>query len=114
MSIDEMYIHDWLLYPDYMFHDGRVATIAIHKSVAGRRSDQADCSTHDPEDGVTRFGPGSLASSLSSIDDMHFDVIDVYSLYDEGYLNNNAHLIFKGGDTHATDIPTLIRHLSRG
>ena len=93
-AVNQKYIHDWLVFPDNPIG----CTIAIHKSMVGRRGDQADHSTHDPEDGVTRFGPGSLAMSMTNIDDLHFDVHHVHTLWDEGYLADDCIKIFKRGE----------------
>ncbi len=87
-------LHDWLIFPDNPIG----CPIAIHKSMAGRRGNQADHSTHNPEEGVTRFGPGSLSLSVTNIDDLHFDVHHVNTLWDEGYLNDDCIKIFKRGE----------------
>jgi len=92
------YIHDWLI---FLGEDNPIGCdIAIHKSMVGRHVNSADCSTPDPEEGVTRFGPGSLSLSMTSIDDLHFDVHHVHKLWDEGYLNDECINIFKaqGGE----------------
>jgi len=89
---DQMYIHDWLI---FLGEDNPIGCdIAIHKSMVGRHVNSADCSTPDPEEGVTRFGPGSLSLSMTSIDDLHFDVHHVHTLWDEGYLNDECINIF--------------------
>ena len=91
-TLDEMYIHDWLIYPDNPIG----CPIAIHKDVMNLKSAKhADCSSPDPDDSIARFGPGSLTLSMTSIDDLHMDVHHVHTLWDEGYLNDKAHLIFK-------------------
>ena len=95
---DQKHIHDWLL---FLGEDNPIGCdIAIHKSMVGRRLDSADCSTPDPEEGVTRFGPGSLSLSMTNIDDLHFDVHHVHTLWDKGYLNDECINIFKaqGGE----------------
>ena len=99
-SVDRAYIHDWLIFLDED-HPLECGPIAIHKDVVGNRAHRADCSTPDPEDGVTRFGPGSLSLSMTSIDDLFFDVTHVYTLADEGLIDGQkAHTIFKiqGGE----------------
>ena len=92
-TVNQKYIHDWLI---FLGEDNPIGCdIAIHKSMVGRRLDSADCSTPDPEEGVTRFGPGSLSLSMTSIDDLNFDVHHVHTLWDEGYLNDECINIFK-------------------
>jgi len=91
---DQKFIHDWLVFTDNPIG----CPIAIHKSLVGRHIDAADHSTHDPEEGVSKFGPGSMSLSMNDINDLHMDVHHVYTLWDEGFLNNNAHLIFKRGE----------------
>ena len=90
---DQKYIHDWLI---FLGEDNPIGCdIAIHKSMVGRRLDSADCSTPEPEEGVTRFGPGSLSMSMTSIDDLHMDVHHVWSLWDHGFFNDECVNIFK-------------------
>lgn len=81
----------WLIFTDNPLG----CTIAIHRSMVGRHLTIADRSTHDPEEGLTRFGPGSLSLSMTNIDDLHFDVHHVHTLWDEGYLNDECINIFK-------------------
>ena len=95
---DQKFIHDWLVFTndDNLLECG---PFAIHKDIVHRdRINDADCSTHEPEEGLPRFGPGILAMSMNSIEDLFFDVNDVHRLFDEGFLNNKAHLIFKRGE----------------
>ena len=92
---DRKYIHDWLIFLDED-HPLECGPIAIHKDVVGNRAHRADCSTPDPEDGVTRFGPGSFVLALDHIDDLFFDVTHVHLLADEGIIDGQkAHTIFK-------------------
>ena len=94
-SVDRAYIHDWLIFLDED-HPLECGPIAIHKDVVGNRANRADCSTPDPEDGVTRFGPGSFVLALDHIDNLFFDVTHVYTLADEGLIDGQkAHTIFK-------------------
>tara|TARA_R100000773_G_scaffold11020_1_gene10196 strand:- start:229 stop:759 length:531 start_codon:yes stop_codon:yes gene_type:complete len=93
-TMDERFVHDWLI---FLGEDNPIGCdIAIHKSMVGRHFDSADCSTPDPEEGVTRFGPGcfSIIDGIS-IDDLHFDVHHVWSLWDHGFLNDDCINIFK-------------------
>lgn len=91
-AVNQKYIHNWLI---FLGEDNPLGCdIAIHKSMVGRHFDSADCSTPDPEEGVTRFGPGSLSLSMTNIDDLHFDVHHVHTLWDEGYLNDECINIF--------------------
>lgn len=94
-SIDQKFTHNWLIFLDEA-HPLECGPIAIHKDVVGRHWNDADCSTPDPEDGVTRFGPGSFVLSLDHIDNLFFDVTHVYTLMDEGLIDGQkAHTIFK-------------------
>lgn len=97
-SINAMYIHDWLIFL-VDFDGGNECRVAIHKSIATpNRGPHADCSSPDPDDDISRFGPGTCAMSLQAIDDLHFDVNHVYTLVDEGYIDGKkAHLIFQEG-----------------
>ena len=76
-----------------------IHTDVIHPKIIG----DADSIKAEPCGSISRFGPGSLTLSLSHIDDLHFDVHHVWTLYDAGYLNNDAVLIFKGGEEHHVD-----------
>ena len=98
-TLDEMYIHDWLImYVDFDWKPN--VQVAIHKDVV---SDSLalhvpDCSSPDPDDDISRFGPGTCAMSLQAIDDLHADVNAVYCLVDSGVIDGKkAHLIFKQG-----------------
>ena len=95
---DEMYIHDWLIFI-VDFDNVSEVRVAIHKSIATpNRGPHADCSSPDPDDDISRFGPGTCAMSLQAIDDLHADVNHVYTLVDEGYIDGKkAHLIFQEG-----------------
>ena len=94
-AVNRMYIHDWLIFLDED-HPLECGPIAIHKDVVGNRAHRADCSTPDPEDGVTRFGPGSFVLALDHIDTLFFDVTHVHLLADEGLIDGQkAHTIFK-------------------
>jgi len=97
-AVNQKFIHDWLVFTneENLLECG---PFAIHKDIVHpNRINDADCSTHEPEEGLPRFGPGILAMSMNSIEDLFFDVNDVHRLFDEGFLNNNAHLIFKRGE----------------
>tara|TARA_R110002020_G_scaffold105763_2_gene246456 strand:+ start:141 stop:647 length:507 start_codon:yes stop_codon:yes gene_type:complete len=83
---------DWLIFTDNPIG----CTIAVHKSMAGRRANLAQSTVCEPREGVTRFGPGSLSLSMTNIDDLHFDVHHVHTLWDEGYLNDECIKIFGG------------------
>jgi len=92
---DEMYIHDWLIFLD---EDNPLdcGPIAIHKDVVGRHFASADCSTPDPEEDITRFGPGSFDLSTNHIDTLFFDVTHVHLLSEEGLIDSSkAHTVFK-------------------
>ena len=92
-AVNQKYIHDWLV---FLEEDNPIGCdIAIHKSMVGRRFDSADCSTPDPEQHISRFGPGSLSMSMTNIDDLYWDMKHVYTLWDEGYLNDECINIFK-------------------
>ena len=95
---DQKYIHDWLIFL-VDFDGGNECRVAIHKSIATpNRGPHADCSSPDPDDDISRFGPSTCAMSLQAIDDLHMDVNHVYTLVDEGYIDGKkAHLIFKEG-----------------
>ena len=91
-----MYIHDWLImFVDFDWKPN--VRVAIHKDVV---SDSLaphvpDCSSPDPDDDISRFGPGTSAMSLQAIDDLHADVNAVYCLVDSGIIDGKkAHLIF--------------------
>ena len=95
-DVSSKFIHDWLI-----FHGGDNplgCEIAIHKSMVGRHYDIADSSCPDPEDHISRFGPDSLRMSMTSIDDMHFDVHHVYTLWRDGFLNDKCFGIFADPD----------------
>ena len=97
-AVNQKFIHDWLVFLD---GDNPLdcGPIAIHKDVVHPDCiDAADCSIPEPEEGLPRFGPGTLAMSMNCIQDLFMDVNDMYTLFDEGFLNNNAHLIFKRGE----------------
>ena len=98
MPIQKKFIHEWLIFPfDFDYAGlGKGCPIAIHRDVVKTSAGlDADHSTHDPEEDVLRFGPGTCASALKSIDDLHVDVNTVYMLVDEGYIDGaKAHLIF--------------------
>ena len=92
---DQRFIHDWLIFLNED-HPLNCGPIAIHKDVVGNLAHRADCSTHDPEEGITRFGPGTLVLALDSINDLFFDVTDVHLLADDGIIDGKkAHTIFK-------------------
>jgi hypothetical protein len=92
-DVSVKFIHDWLI-----FHEGDnplKCEIAIHKSMVGRHYDIADSSCPDPEERISRFGPGTLAHSRDSIVDLHWDVRHVYMLWRDGFLNDECMNIFK-------------------
>ena len=97
-KLDAMYIHDWLIFI-VDFDNVSEVRVAIHKSIATpNKGPHADCSSPDPDDDISRFGPGTCAMSLKAIDDLHMDVNHVYTLVDEGYIDGKkAHLIFQEG-----------------
>ena len=87
---------DWLIFL-VDFDGGNECLVAIHKSIAtANRGPHPDYSSSDPEDHISRFGPGTCAMSIHSIDDLHGDVNHVYTLVDEGYIDiTKAHMIFQ-------------------
>jgi hypothetical protein len=97
--VDEMCIHDWLIFI-VDFGGAPECRIAIHKSIATPNSrTHADRSSPDPDDDISRFGPGTCTMSLQAIDDLHADVNLVDTLVDEGYIDGKkAHLIFQAPD----------------
>jgi len=97
-DVSVKFIHEWLIFKGK--DNPLMCDIAIHKSMVGRHADIADSSCPDPEDHISRFGPGTLVLSLESIDDLHWDVSQVHLLWDKGYLNDECINIFKaqGGD----------------
>ena len=97
-TLDEMYIHDWLImYVDFDWTPD--VRVAIHKDVINpEHSCDVDHSSPDPEEDISRFGPGTCAVSLQEIDALHHDVNSVYCLVDSGVIDGKkAHLIFKEG-----------------
>ena len=93
---DQKYIHDWLIFTDGSHPlNGR---IAIHKDVVDPNClKDADCSLPNPDDDISRFGPGTSAHTLNSFADMHLDICDVWLLVDEGFMTwHGATLIFAG------------------
>jgi hypothetical protein len=96
---DQKYIHDWLIFVDDA--NPLECRIAIHKDVVNPdRIDAADCSMPEPEDDMSWFGPGTLASSVHAFEDLHTDVCHVWLLVDEGFITwHGASKIFnlKGG-----------------
>ena len=101
-KVGQLYIHDWLIFVDDCSPlPGR---IAIHKDVIDpKRITAADCSSPDPDDDISRFGPGTSAHTVGSegeFVDMHLDVCDVWLLVDEGYVTwEGATKIFKTSPT---------------
>lgn len=100
-AVNQQYIHDWLI----MLVDFDWTTdvrIAIHKDVATPKAFyNADCSSPDPEDDTSRFGPGTSAHTLhmDDMDGLHADVNTVYCLVDSGLIDaTKAPNIFKGGE----------------
>jgi hypothetical protein len=99
-TADERYIHDWLIMlvdfdwtPDVL--------VAIHKDVATMKAiDAADHSVPDPEDNISRFGPGTCAHTLEmdDMDGLHADVNAVYCLIDSGLIDGKRALkMFRDG-----------------
>ena len=100
---DRKYIHDWLIVlVDFDWTTD--VRVAIHKEVATAKTiDIADCSSPDPDDDISRFGPGTSAHTLGmdDIDGLHADVNAVYCLVDSGLIDGQtAPTIFKtqGGE----------------
>ena len=63
---DQKYIHDWLIFVDDA--NPLECRIAIHKDVVHPdRIDDADCSSPDPDDDISRFGPGTSVYTLLSL-----------------------------------------------
>ena len=97
---DQMYIHDWLIFTDDA--NPLACRIALHKDVVHPdRIDDADCSSPDPDDDISRFGPGTSVYTLSAFEDLHTDVCHIWLLVDEGFITwQGATQIFKaqGGD----------------
>ena len=93
---DQMYIHDWLIFTDGS-HALDCGHIAIHKDVVHPdRLKDADCSSPDPDDDISRFGPGTSAHLINSFVHMHHDVCDVWLLVDDGFITwHGATQIFK-------------------
>tara|TARA_R110000796_G_scaffold91739_1_gene195890 strand:+ start:119 stop:580 length:462 start_codon:yes stop_codon:yes gene_type:complete len=95
-DMDQKYIHDWLI---FLYEDNPLecGPIAIHKDVVDPNCIKAaDCSSPDPDDDISRFGPGTSAHTLNSFADMHLDINDVWLLVDEGFITwEGATLIFK-------------------
>lgn len=98
--VDAMYIHDWLI----MLVDFDWTTdvrIAIHKDVATSKAiDTADCSSPDPDDDISRFGPGTCAHAMEmdDMDCLHADVNTVYCLIDSGLIDGKRALkMFRDG-----------------
>lgn len=96
---DRKYIHDWLIFTDDA--NPLECRIAIHKDVVHPdRIHSADCSSPDPDDDISRFGPGTSVYTLSAFEDLHTDVCHVWLLVDEGFITwHGATKIFnlKGG-----------------
>jgi predicted RNA-binding Zn-ribbon protein involved in translation (DUF1610 family) len=82
---DQKYIHDWLIFVDDA--NPLECRIAIHKDVVHPdRIDDADCSSPDPDDDISRFGPGTSVYTLSAFEDLHTDVCHIWLLVDEGFI----------------------------
>ena len=97
---DQKYIHEWLIVlVDFDWTTD--VRVAIHKEVATAKTiDIADCSSPDPDDDISRFGPGTSAHTLGmdDIDALHADVNTVYCLVDSGLIDGKrANIIFKEG-----------------
>ena len=95
---DRGYIHDWLIVlVDFAWTTD--IRVAIHKAVATAKTIEiADCSSPDPDDDISRFGPGTSAHTLGmdDIDGLHADVNAVYCLVDSGLIDGQtAPTIFK-------------------
>jgi|21_taG_2_1085346.scaffolds.fasta_scaffold00486_8 hypothetical protein len=101
--IEQLVMHSWLIFDEWDGH----GPIAIHKEVMNpEKASCADRSSPEPEDDVTRYGPGTCADLLNSIQSTHLSIgilslygviNDLHTLLDQGYLNDRAHLIFKQG-----------------
>ena len=102
-DLNEMYIHDWLIFI-VDFDQGTYCgeyRIAIHKTMVnpGLGAEVPDCSSPEPDEGITRYGPGTCATALDCIESLRHTSDDVYTLVDEGYIrSDNAHLIFQAQD----------------
>ena len=100
-DLNEMYIHDWLIFIVDFDQDNYCGEyrIAIHKDVVNpSKASHADCSSPEPEDCTQRYGPGTCATALSHIDNLYATLNDVHRLADEGYIDGQkAHLIFQEG-----------------
>ena len=98
-KLEEMYIHDWLIML-VDFDWTRDVRVAIHKDVINpEHSCDVDHSSPDPEDDISRFGPGTCAMSMQEINALHHDVNSVYCLVDSGLIDGKkAHLIFQAPD----------------
>jgi hypothetical protein len=71
-------------------------TIAIHKDVVGEHAHLADHSTPEPQDGVTRFGPGSLVNLFEDTGDLWYWSNCLEDLVHEGLLDRKKGVaIFK-------------------
>ena len=104
---DRKYIHDWLIVlVDFDWTTD--VRVAIHKEVATAKTiDIADCSSPDPDDDISRFGPGTSAHTLGmdDIDGLHADVNTVYCLVDSGLIDGEtAPTIFKAQGGAQTSI----------
>ena len=96
-ALDQMSNHDWLIY-DVCFNSFEEdIRIAIHRDVVKPVVIGAcDHSSPNPDDSISRFGPGTCARSLDHIDDLFHDVNHVHMLTEQGYIDGQkAHLIFK-------------------
>tara|TARA_R110001583_G_scaffold56983_5_gene171411 strand:- start:973 stop:1281 length:309 start_codon:yes stop_codon:yes gene_type:complete len=98
---DQKHIHDWLIFTDGS-HALDCGRIAIHKDVVDPNCiDAADCSSPDPDEDISRFGPGTSAHTVGSFVDMHDDACAVWLLVDEGFITwDGATQIFnaEGGE----------------
>ena len=97
-AVNQKYIHDWLIVlVDFDWTTD--VRVAIHKEVATAKTIEiADCSSPDPDDDISRFGPGTSAHTLGmdDIDGLHADVNAVYHLVDSGLIDGQtAPTIFK-------------------
>ena len=96
-ALDQMSNHDWLIYDVCLNSFEEDIRIAIHRDVVKPVVIGAcDHSSPNPDDSISRFGPGTCARSLDHIDDLFHDVNHVHMLTEQGYIDGQkAHLIFK-------------------
>lgn len=85
----EGFEHDWFIFTDNPIG----CTIAIHKDVINPKYAKDGIKTAFPAEGIFRIAPGSVTLNRDDIGAMHMDIHHIHTLWDDGYLNDNAHLI---------------------